>query len=568
MGGLSINPNTDPQYDPTDPLHLKIRRPLSSSAPTPSIAQGSASPGFTVGAPPSWQQPLGGGPNPGAFSPDLSASGPASLGTSQPTPPSRGTPRAGAMAPMRMPPPGTDLGPPPRYQSPLQPPNADLAMQAVGTGVPQAPPPGPPTEAASAKAAPKTPATAGLPADNWATRLGMALLSTTRLAPIASQIIHPKWSAEVARQQRELAAGKTGAEIQEAQARAAQAQATAETTMAQGRLRPIALKDGSLYDPRTGQIVHNSPTVSQELQEFLDAGYDEDTARVAILAKHGVKVPEDKSLQVLQSEYPELAGFKPDANNYISVPASTLNEVIRGRTTNKSLPVEQQYINDYLARNPGKTIQDAIRQHAIDNQAPQRAPLPAPVNFIDPATHRMVSVGPGGTVPEGAQTPAGVNTMNTPTSQSRSMAEMAQTVTQQVPDLLSQIDALKAKIGPAAGRWNQMWVNRAGMNDPDFAGLDQDLDLFASALVRTHFGARGGQGYREALKKDFSMAQSPEDLKARIQHADQWLTGYANMTKPGGAPPTPAAPRPTTPQTPTPTTPASAAVDALVGKYK
>lgn len=150
-------------------------------------------------------------------------------------------------------------------------------------------------------------------------------------------------------------------------------------------------------------------------------------------------------------------------------------------------------------------------------------------NFVDPMTNELQHVLPGQKVPKGALTASGVNTINTPTSQSRAMAEMAQTVVQQVPGLISQIDDLKAKIGPGAGRWNDLWVNRAGLNDPDFAGLDQDLDLFASAMVRTHFGARGGQGYREALKKDFTAAQSPEDLKSRIQHADTWLDGYAKM---------------------------------------
>jgi hypothetical protein len=112
----------------------------------------------------------------------------------------------------------------------------------------------------------------------------------------------------------------------------------------------------------------------------------------------------------------------------------------------------------------------------------------------------------------------------------RGRAEFAKTVIDQVPALNSEIDALSDKIGPGAGRWNDFWVNKAGANDPAFAGLDQDLGLYASAVAVTHFGARGGgQHFIEALKKDFSQAQSPEDLKARIASANKWLTGYANM---------------------------------------
>ena len=116
------------------------------------------------------------------------------------------------------------------------------------------------------------------------------------------------------------------------------------------------------------------------------------------------------------------------------------------------------------------------------------------------------------------------------TAANQGRAEFAKTVVDQIPAINSEIDSLADQIGPGAGRWNQFWVNKGGVNDPAFAGLDQDLGLYASAVAVTHFGARGGgQHFIEALKKDFSQAQSPEDLKARIGSADKWLTGYANM---------------------------------------
>jgi hypothetical protein len=95
------------------------------------------------------------------------------------------------------------------------------------------------------------------------------------------------------------------------------------------------------------------------------------------------------------------------------------------------------------------------------------------------------------------------------------------------------VDTLAESVGPFKGRWNEFMVNKGGKDFPEFAGLDIDLDLFASALVRTHFGARGGGQYREALKHMLAESQSPEDLKARITHADKWLLGYANI-KPAG----------------------------------
>ena len=131
-----------------------------------------------------------------------------------------------------------------------------------------------------------------------------------------------------------------------------------------------------------------------------------------------------------------------------------------------------------------------------------------------------------------------------PTSQTQNMAQMAQTVLPMANNLIAEVGQLKGSIGPAVGRWNQLMVNKGGKDFPEFAGLDTDLDLFASALVRTHFGARGGQGYREELKKQFNEAQSPEDLINRIQHADEWIKGYANMGGRGAPPQTTAVVRP------------------------
>lgn len=113
------------------------------------------------------------------------------------------------------------------------------------------------------------------------------------------------------------------------------------------------------------------------------------------------------------------------------------------------------------------------------------------------------------------------------TSTQRNMAEMAATVQPQMESVINEVGQLANSVGPAVGRWNQLMVNKGGTDFPQFAGLDTDLDLLASAIVRTHFGARGGQEYREELKKMFGAAQSPQDLVNRIEHAEGWIEGYA-----------------------------------------
>jgi len=132
-----------------------------------------------------------------------------------------------------------------------------------------------------------------------------------------------------------------------------------------------------------------------------------------------------------------------------------------------------------------------------------------------------------------------------PTSSVLSRGQVAQTILPQVPVIQKEIADVADKIGPGAGRWNDFWVNKGGVNDPDYAGLNQDLQLYATAVAMAHFGASGSQAYVDALMKDFSQAQSPENLAMRVEHAEGWIEGYANRVgggkgalKPGTSTPT------------------------------
>ena len=215
---------------------------------------------------------------------------------------------------------------------------------------------------------------------------------------------------------------------------------------------------------------------------------------------------------------------------------------IQKQPTEKTQNDFEQYYSQYLKDNRlPDTAANRLKARAAYEQAGQK-PTPEPGNYlpvndakgntvawVDPKSGHFRSVA---SIPGLSAAVGGGAIPPKPTAQTQNMAQMAQTVVPQAQNLLSEIDDMAQSIGPAVGRWNELLVNKGGKDFPEFAGLDTDLDLFASALVRTHFGARGGQGYREALKKQFSAAQSPEDLKSRIEHADTWLRGYANM---GGA---------------------------------
>jgi len=120
-----------------------------------------------------------------------------------------------------------------------------------------------------------------------------------------------------------------------------------------------------------------------------------------------------------------------------------------------------------------------------------------------------------------------------PTQSMVTMGQVSRTIQDQVPTIKAEVDQLADKIGPGAGRWNDFWVKKGGVNDPAYAGLDQDLQLYATALGRAHFGARIPEGFVRDMTKDFGMAQSPADLQSRIDHAEGWVNGYASRI--GGA---------------------------------
>lgn len=124
-----------------------------------------------------------------------------------------------------------------------------------------------------------------------------------------------------------------------------------------------------------------------------------------------------------------------------------------------------------------------------------------------------------------------------PTSSVLSRGQVAQTILPQIPVIQKEVADLADKIGPGEGRWNDFWVNKGGVNDPAYAGLNQDLQLYATALGMAHFGASMPEGFVKDMMRDFGTAQSPEDLASRIEHAEGWVQGYASRI--GGGNPAP-----------------------------
>lgn len=114
-----------------------------------------------------------------------------------------------------------------------------------------------------------------------------------------------------------------------------------------------------------------------------------------------------------------------------------------------------------------------------------------------------------------------------PTSSVLTMGQVGATLQPEIQRIQGEVQDLAGQIGPGAGRWEDFWVNKGGLNNPQYAALNTDLQLLATGIGRMHFGASIPEGFVNEMMKQFGTAQSPEDLQARIAAANLWASGYA-----------------------------------------
>jgi hypothetical protein len=224
---------------------------------------------------------------------------------------------------------------------------------------------------------------------------------------------------------------------------------------------------------------------------------------------------------------PELGTYRSLVSMGMS-PSEALREIEKDKQLAlkpSEIPPEQQYLTEYAQSHPGSTVAQAEHQYMLDTQRP---PQVAPVNMFlpgqQPGTETLTTVRPGQTVAAGAQTAAGVNSMNTPTMTQRTAAGRAETVVAMAPEVESRIDAMANKMGPIAGRWNDFMQGKVGSDDPDFAALRSDLLMMSSAVALAHAQGRLPENLREEFDRAINAPkQTPQNLKATINAMVPWL---------------------------------------------
>jgi len=191
---------------------------------------------------------------------------------------------------------------------------------------------------------------------------------------------------------------------------------------------------------------------------------------------------------------------------------------------------EQQYLDEYAKLHQGSTVAQAERAYTLDTQKP-----PQQIMLVPQAGggFKAQNVMPGSTVTPDAMTASGVNSVNVPTSATRSMAEVAPKVIDLVDRSEQLIDQQVNALGPAASRWNEFMAGKVGAPNTDFTKLRTNIGLLQTALMRMHVGARGGEQIMEHFRNLIdSSKQSPENLKAALGEIKLYADAVAKSAKP------------------------------------
>lgn len=121
---------------------------------------------------------------------------------------------------------------------------------------------------------------------------------------------------------------------------------------------------------------------------------------------------------------------------------------------------------------------------------------------------------------------------NAATASTKTTAATAEGILKNLPRTRQEIDKVQAQLGPAAGRWNDFWTGKVGVSNADLNKLRTDLEFINSGVVKAHIGARGSKEVREAFTNlNNSKFQSPENMKAFLDTAEQWMKTYSEAGK-------------------------------------
>jgi hypothetical protein len=219
------------------------------------------------------------------------------------------------------------------------------------------------------------------------------------------------------------------------------------------------------------------------------------------------------------------------------------NQVVNGATPYEKPAGEGNELQMWMKAHPDKTIDDYMKIQA--NLKPE-FPRIQPVNdakgnlvgyneFTGTAGGVKVQFTPMSAIAGMPQDLGGTPGVipPKPTGAVLTQSQRSEMIQPQVEALKSQVEKTSSSLGPLSGRWSEVMTGKVGADNPEVARLQMQLKLFGTALMLAH-GLRG-ESYEKGLEEYLRLAQSPDNLRARIEGADAYLQDYAKSTGHGPA---------------------------------
>ena len=341
---------------------------------------------------------------------------------------------------------------------------------------------------------------------NWAQRLGMALLASTKLGPIANMVVHPKWMEQEYNRKQNLAA-------------------------AEGQLKDIetAANADALNQQRT-ESAERQRLTGENLSTKSDLERTKiENQRIAAESAADIKRQQDQTRQSIAAQKTEATlrshGYKTDETGAV-IPLP-YEEMSQEQQAVHDLKVSTQELTDAraaLAKAQKDNIPMAARlaQQRIltaqQNAATAAAKLGLANRTFEAEYHGTDQGVPlAGAAADESGNPIGtkVGTGNKPTGQVASRMAQATAIKEAGDSLIKEIDAKKNIVGNLASYWDKA-VNQSPIADPDAAGLMTSLSSFAALQPSLH-GFRSHEALKEFANIIGGIPKNAEALKASIR---------------------------------------------------
>src|SRR5271155_202156 len=268
------------------------------------------------------------------------------------------------------------------------------------------------------------------------------------------------------------------------------------------------------YDTRLGR----ADTQAQAEERQIEGGEHERQAKATLEETQARTGKENQATEASKAGMQNVMITLPDGRQ-ISVPQGQLGPDVRAMITQQGAGQRTTATNqsrEDIAAGNNETKEDIATQHSKDVQSRLQ-------------TQRTIADANNKVRQEIAS--ARVNAAgNKLAPQILKQAQTAQTILPQLDKLEAQTYQVAEQLGPLAGRWNDLWTNKIGAPNPEFANYMAQMTFLESAVTLAHSQGRVSNLIFEQFQNLYNVGkQSPENMVQFLHATRDWMHSYADI---------------------------------------